>query len=126
MLRSSTLFVLLSCAFLGLTSLPAQQPTPDEPIHTVTHVDFMPNHVQSVAALESYVAQEKHDPNLLHVELLQQISAPNHFTLLETFRNLRAYNAHIEAESTRRFRAQVEPALGSPFDERLFRDHTPQ
>ena len=118
--------MLFLCLSLRLTPHRFQQPASDEPIHTVTHVDFMPNHLASVAALEQYVAQERRDPNLLHVELLQMISAPNHFTLLETFRDRRAYETHGEAEYTRRYRAEIEPALGSPLDERLYRDHNPK
>ena len=77
------------------------------PIHAVTHVDFMPDHLQAVSALEHYVAEEKHDGHVLRVELLQQISAGNHFTLVETFPSMAAYNAHSESPYTRHFRAAI-------------------
>ena len=96
---------------------------PDQAIHTVTHIDFMPSKTSAEAALDRYLADAAHDPDMLHIELLQQMGAPNHFTLLETLRNQAAYNAHSEAAYTRRFRAAIEDALGSPYDERLFREY---
>ena len=85
----------------------------------------MPDKGSAEAALAPFLAQAHLDPNVLHIELLQSISAPNHFTLLETLRNQAAYNAHIEAAYTRHFRAAIQDALGSPYDERLFREYTP-
>ena len=94
-----------------------------EAIHTVTHIDFMPSKIGAEAALDRYLATASHDPDVVYIELLQQMSAPNHFTLLETLKNQSAYNAHVEAPYTRRFRAEIHDALGSPYDERLFREY---
>ena len=91
-------------------------------ITAVTHVDFMPDHLHSVAALQHYVARERRDPGVVRVDLLQQEGATNHYTLVETFRDRAAYDAHEEEEYTRRFRAGIVDALGSPFDQRLFHE----
>jgi quinol monooxygenase YgiN len=103
--------------FSAATLAPAQ--TPNQPITAVTHIDFMPGHTDAVPALTNYVAHASHDPNILHIELFQQISAPNHYTLVDTFRNRAAYNAHVTAPYTLKFRTTISPALGSPYDERL-------
>ncbi len=122
-MKTSIVCALLLKLICGTVS--AQQATTpaDTVICTVAHIDFMPNHTQTVTVLEAYVARESHDPGVTHVELLQSITAPNHFTLLETFRDKAAYDGHIEAGYTRNFRAGIAPALGSPYDERLFRPH---
>jgi quinol monooxygenase YgiN len=109
--------ILLAALFFAATLTPAQ--SPHQPIVDVVHIDFMPGHTDAVPALTAYVAHASHDPNVLHIELYQQISAPNHYTLVETFRNLAAYNALISEPYTLSFRNLISPALGSPFDERL-------
>jgi quinol monooxygenase YgiN len=109
--------ILFAALFTAATLAPAQ--APNQPITAVTHIDFMPNHLDAVPALTHYVAHASHDPNLLHIELFQQISAPNHYTLVETLRNRAAYNAHVTAAYTLKFRTTISPALGSPYDERL-------
>jgi quinol monooxygenase YgiN len=109
--------LLLAALAFAATIAPAQ--APNQPITAVTHIDFMPNHTDAVPALTAYVAHASHDPNLLHIELFQQISAPNHYTLIETLRNRAAYNAHVTAAYTLKFRTIISPALGSPYDERL-------
>lgn len=91
-----------------------------EEIHTVAHIDFMPDRLNStLPPLRRYLAHASRDPDVARVELLQQINAPNHFTLLETLKDKRAYDAHVEATYTREFRSAIQPALGSPYDERL-------
>ena len=118
---------LLLIALLTGISLPrvlAQQPSGlGTNICTVTHIDFMPNHTDAASALEAYVAREKHDIDLREVHLLQSLDHPNHFTLLETFRDGSAYDHHVESQYTRAFRALIAPTLGSPYDERLFRPY---
>ena len=118
------LLVLLLCPVIH-----AAEPTatpPDTAIYTVSHVDFLPSGLKAVSFLDAYVAQEQHDPDVVHAELLQSIEAPNHFTLIETFRNRDSYNRHLEAGYTRNFRAGIAAALGSPYDERLFHLHPVQ
>jgi quinol monooxygenase YgiN len=104
-------------ALFAATIAPAQ--ASNQPITAVTHVDFMPGHLDAVPALSAYVAHASHDPNILHIELFQQISATNHYTLVETFRDRAAYDAHDAAPYTLKFRSIISPALGSPYDERL-------
>jgi quinol monooxygenase YgiN len=46
----------------------------------------------------------------------------NHFTIVETWANLSAYDAHVSDPSVREFHNQLNPLLGSPHDERIYRD----
>jgi quinol monooxygenase YgiN len=117
--RAHLLFAALFFATLFSAAEPAPAQAPAQPITAVTHIDFMPNHLDAVPALTHYIAQASHDPNILHIELFQQISAPNHYTLVDTFLNRAAYNAHVTASYTLKFRTIISPALGAPYDERL-------
>ena len=108
---------LLALLFFAAILTPAQ--ASNQPITAVTHIDFMPGHLDAVPGLIAYVVQASDDPNILHVELFQQIGATNHYTLVETFRNRAAYNVHVAAPYTLKFRSIISPALGAPYDERL-------
>jgi quinol monooxygenase YgiN len=44
----------------------------------------------------------------------------NHFQLIERFRNIRAFDAHVSAKHTVDFRNALQPFIGAPYDERLY------
>jgi quinol monooxygenase YgiN len=69
--------------------------------------------------LQQYAADSRKDKGAVRVELYMQISRTNHFTLVEVWENQQAFEAHEAAAHTRQFREQIQPMLGSPFDERL-------
>ena len=52
-------------------------------------------------------------------ECLAQTNRANHFMLQEVWQNTAAFEKHEEAQHTKDFRAQTQPMLGAPFDERL-------
>jgi quinol monooxygenase YgiN len=54
-------------------------------------------------------------------EIFQQTSRPNHFSVVEIWKNQDAYKAHITAAHTRQFREQLTPMSGALYDERLYR-----
>ena len=45
----------------------------------------------------------------------------NHSTVIEIWATRQAYEDHLAAEHTRALRAELQPMLGGPFDERLHR-----
>ncbi len=44
---------------------------------------------------------------------------PNHFTIVETWRDEKAYARHVGSDHTVKFRQDIQPFLGSPFDSRI-------
>jgi quinol monooxygenase YgiN len=54
-------------------------------------------------------------------EVLQQSSRPNHFTVVEIWRDEDAYNRHITAAHTKNFRERLTPMSGALYDERLYK-----
>ena len=98
----------------------AQETGADAKVYVVTHVDIVPNKVvEGKQLLKQYAVESRKDKGAVRVEVLMQVSRPNHFTLVEVWQNKQAYDAHVEAAHTRDFRAKVLPLLGSPFDERM-------
>ena len=128
----SRFVALLALALVALTAAPtvAQQqpgivasPPPDaSPFNVVIHVDFVPRRsAEGLAALQQYAADSRKDDGAAHVEVLQELAQPNHFIIVEVWRNRAAYDAHISAAHTVAWRTTIQPLMGSPFDVRMAR-----
>jgi quinol monooxygenase YgiN len=91
-------------------------------VYVVTHVDVPPPRKdECVAALKALVADSRKEANALRFEVFQQGNRPNHFSVVEIWKNQRAYDGHITAAHTKRFRDQLTPMTGALYDERLYR-----
>jgi len=91
-------------------------------VYAVTHVDVIPPRKDDgLAALARLADESRPAAGNLRFEVVQQISRPNHFTVVEIWRDARAAEAHAAAEPTRRFRDALGPMSGALYDERLFR-----
>jgi quinol monooxygenase YgiN len=55
----------------------------------------------------------------VRIEAGAQISRVNHISMFEVWENQKAFDEHIAAAHTKEFRRQIDPILGSPYDERL-------
>jgi quinol monooxygenase YgiN len=113
----------LATAVGCLCIFPGQISKADEtsaPLVTVIHIDTMPPFTQAAAALLDRFRQDSlQDPGEKQFQVLQQIDRPNHFTLVEAWLDQKSYDAHNSAAHTRHFRDEIQPMLGSPFDERI-------
>ncbi|MHC1481005.1 putative quinol monooxygenase [Frateuria aurantia] len=89
-------------------------------VHAIVHVDIDPDRLSvGQPLLQRYAGLAARDAAVSHFELLQQSDAPNHFTLVEVFPSLAAYHHFVEEAYVRQLRSDIQPLLGSPFDERL-------
>ena len=120
----------LSVAFLSLvvatTCLRSQEsaassPTsPGQPSYVVAHIDVVPPSADAaLPLLQAYVATCRRAPGARRFEVLREAGRPNHFTLVEVWESDAARQANEATAATRRFREQLYPLLGGPFDERL-------
>jgi quinol monooxygenase YgiN len=91
-------------------------------VHVVTHVDVPPPKKDDcMAALKALVEDSRKEAGAARFEIFQQTSRPNHFSVVEIWRNQNAYDAHITAAHTKRFREQLTPMSGALYDERLYK-----
>jgi quinol monooxygenase YgiN len=91
-------------------------------VYVVTHVDVPPPRKdECVAALKALVADSRKEAGASRFEVFQQGNRPNHFSVVEIWKTQKAYEAHITAAHTRRFRDQLTPMSGALYDERLYR-----
>ena len=89
-------------------------------IYVVTHVDIIPPQKDAGTKLvQQYVVDTRKDPGLVRIEAGAEISRANHISLTEVWQNRKVFDEHVAAAHTRQFRQQIDPMLGSPYDERL-------
>lgn len=91
-------------------------------VYVLTHVDVAPTGKdQGQALLEELANAARAERGDLWFNVLQQANRPNHFTLVEAWRDRAAFDTHIDAASTREFRGKLKPLQGALYDERLYR-----
>jgi quinol monooxygenase YgiN len=87
----------------------------------VTHVDIDPQFVpQAQPLLKMFVNDSLNDHGVKSFILITQDPTTNHFQLIEVFRDMRAFDAHVSAQHTVTFRNNLQEFLGAPYDERLY------
>jgi quinol monooxygenase YgiN len=88
----------------------------------VIHVDVIPPFTdKGRTLLRKYVDETRKDDGAYRIELFEDLARPNHATLVEIWDTQKTYDDHLGLDHTRRFRTDLQPMLGSPFDERLHR-----
>jgi quinol monooxygenase YgiN len=118
LLRMGIVLVLVSCGLAGRVL--AQGAAGHDMIIVVTHVDIIPPEAAAGTKLvEQYVIDTRKDPGVVRVEASSEISRGNHISIVEVWQNQKAFDEHVAAAHTRQFRQQLDPKLGSPYDERL-------
>jgi quinol monooxygenase YgiN len=100
---------------------PRSQQAQARQIFVITHVDVDPQFAgQARLLLDTFVNDSLSDPGVQTFALLSQTPTPNHFQLIETVANLKAFEDHVSAQHTVDFRTSTQPFLGAPYDERLY------
>jgi quinol monooxygenase YgiN len=90
-------------------------------VYAVTHVDVIPPRKDDAVTLLKQLAEDsRKDPGNLRFDIVQQTNRPNHFTVVEAWKDRQAFDAHGMAAHTRLFREQLTPMSGALYDERLY------
>jgi quinol monooxygenase YgiN len=104
-----------------LTSAPPRAGNP-QAVHVVTHVDTVPAQRSDPSAmLKSLAEKSRAEAGNLRFDVLQHQMRRNHFTIVESWENPAAADAHAAAAHTKQYRLEIQPLSGSPLDERTFR-----
>ena len=91
-------------------------------VYVVSHVDVPPPKKDEViAALNPLAEASRKGGGNLRFEVVQQSSRPNHFTVVETWKDHKAYDARGSAAPQKTFRNTLGPMLGALYDERIYR-----
>lgn len=91
-------------------------------VTAVTHVDVIPPQKDNgVAAVKQLAEDSRKQAGNLRFDVWQQTNRPNHFTVVETWTNRPAFDAHVMHAQTRDFRTKLVTMTGALYDERLYR-----
>ena len=117
------LFLLASWSVYRFTPARAAGPgVADESIIVVTHVDVIPPFTAAGRdLLKEFATASRKDAGAVRVEVFEELSRPNHSTVVEVWASRKTYDDHLALDHTRAYRGKLQPMLGSPFDERLHR-----
>jgi quinol monooxygenase YgiN len=103
-----------------LAVAPAREPGGPAAVSVIAHVDVAPN--PAVAPMLARLAEaSRQEPGNQRFDVLQHMMRANHFTVVETWRDQAALDAHVAAAHTKRHRDELQPLTGSPLDERVFK-----
>jgi quinol monooxygenase YgiN len=90
--------------------------------YVVAHVDIATQDRSGVErALLKFAAAARRIDGNLGFEVLQQTDRPNHFNLVSAWLGESPYRTFVASTPAREFRQAIGQFLGSPYDERLFR-----
>lgn len=105
----------------GLSVSAAAAASPPGALYVATHVDVVPPRKDdAVVALKQLAEDSRKDPGHVRFDVVQQNNRPNHFTVVEVWKDRQSFDAHGIAPHTKRFRQQLGPMSGSLYDERLY------
>jgi quinol monooxygenase YgiN len=89
-------------------------------IFIATYVDVMPNSLDSAERLlDRYREASRRDEGNLRFQVLQEISRPNRFAIVEAWKDKAALDAHVAADHTHTFREKLKTIQNAPYDERI-------
>jgi quinol monooxygenase YgiN len=111
--------IMLVLSGLPVRSQASSSPPASVPLVDVIHIDIIPQFTgQAIVLLRTYRHDSLLDHGAKRIDVLQQTGRLNHFTVIEEWENQSAYDKHVSAAHTLRFRKDLAPMLGAPFDER--------
>jgi quinol monooxygenase YgiN len=99
---------------------PKAQASP-EAVYVITHVDVFPaGKDQAVELVKAQAEAARKDDGNLRYDVVQWDGHPNHFTLVEAWRDRKAFDASVAAPHTKEFRDKLTPLEGALYDQRLY------
>lgn len=88
----------------------------------ISHVDVIPpKKDDGIAALKALAEPTRKDDGNLRFDAYQQKTRPNHFTVIEVWRNQKAADAHEVGAPNKDFRKVLGSATGALYDQRWYR-----
>jgi quinol monooxygenase YgiN len=92
-----------------------------ETVYVLTHVDVFPVHKdQAVELVKAQADAARKDDGNLQYDVVQWDGHPNHFTLIEVWRDRKAFDASVTTPHNKEFRDKLTPLEGALYDERLY------
>jgi quinol monooxygenase YgiN len=109
--------------YVALAAGPKDSPAiPSGATVAISHVDVVPpKKDDGVAALKALADPTRKDNGNLRFDVYQQKTRPNHFTVIEVWRNQKAVDGHEIGTHTKDFRKVLGSATGALYDQRWYK-----
>ncbi|MEP7310294.1 MAG: antibiotic biosynthesis monooxygenase [Acidobacteriota bacterium] len=88
-------------------------------VSVVSHVDVTPD-PRVGEMLKRLADASRKEAGNARFDVVQHTMRANHFTVIETWQNQKAFDAHLAAVHTKQYRDELQPLTGSPLDERVY------
>jgi len=89
-------------------------------LFVITHVDTIGAQSDAPGLLRRLAEESRKDPGNLRFDVLQHTTRANHFTVVEAWKDIKAFESHAGATHTRQYRDALHAMSGSPLDERVY------
>jgi quinol monooxygenase YgiN len=94
---------------------------PARALISISHVDVIPpKKDDGIAALKALAEPTRKDDGNARFDAYQQKSRPNHFTVIEVWRDQTAADTHEASAHTKQFRRLLSTATGALYDQRWY------
>ena len=105
----------------GLSVAAPKGQLPADALYVLTHVDVFPNFKdQAIELVKGQAEAARKDGGNLRYDVLQWDGHANHFTLVEVWRDRKAFDAGVTTPQNKEFRDKLTPLEGALYDERLY------
>ena len=105
----------------GLSVAAPKGQLPADALYVLTHVDVFPTYKdQAIELVKAQADAARKDDGNLRYDVVQWDGHPNHFTLVEVWRDRKAFDASVTAPHNKEFRDKLTPLEGALYDERLY------
>lgn len=105
----------------GLSVLPPQPAPSGRIVYAIAHVNVTSRATDAAPILNQMADASRKDQGSGRLEVLQQVGSPGQFTIVEIWSNKRMLEAHQALPRMIQYRDQIQPMIGSPYDERLYK-----
>ena len=110
--------VLSMCATLAQAQNPPSAPPPG-PAYLVSYIEVLPGSSgKAMAALRSLRGAMGKTDGVARFEILQRRERPNHFAVMEIWKDYAAMEAALASGARKKFRDGLQPLLAAGYDER--------
>jgi len=105
---------------------PVSAQTSGEAVYAVTYLDVAANSVgRGVDLLKQYRESSRHEAGNVEFTVLQEVSRPNRFAIVEGWKDQPAFDAHEKAMSTTQFQQTLKAIRDSPPNQHVLRAFAP-
>jgi len=89
-------------------------------VYVISHVDVAPD-PKIAGMLTALATASRLEDGNIRFDVLLHTMRSNHFEVIETWKSEKALENHAAAAHTKKYRDDIQAALGSPLDERVYK-----